>query len=150
MLYRDPGAAHLEGVRAKAVNQTVGSRCAVVSEPPKQSTVCRVGHNEHVADGTTGGDHGAVVIVNQTALPSKIDNVMIDNIQISGTRATASSQVSLRPNGDNISRIQFKNFSITGGPSMLFKPGTVPATSYRTSQWTYNGGGVADRGTYAP
>ncbi len=81
-------------------------------------------------------DHGAILLY--SANPGyTLDNVVVDGLQLSDTRATASRQVSVLGGGGAVSGAMLRNLTITrGGPAF----GTnVPAASYSTINWVVNG-----------
>jgi hypothetical protein len=82
-------------------------------------------------------DQGAV-LVNSGENSVVPNNITIDNVQISDTRATAARNVgvvslSAQPHG-----IAFDRFTIRGGPTSAYQ-GTASAGSYSIRHWVVNG-----------
>ena len=89
-------------------------------------------------------DHGAVLIYNARA-NFTIEDVTIENLQISETNPKASRQVGiLVGNSGGVKNIRLVNFSINGGPSNLFVS-DAPAASYATKNWIFNGAAQTNR-----
>lgn len=94
---------------------------------------------------STTVDHGAVLIYN--ARPGHvIEDISIEELQITGTNLKASRQVGiLVGKSGGVQRVTLKNFRVSGGPSNLFVS-DAPKERYSTRGWSYNGAAQPDRG----
>lgn len=89
-------------------------------------------------------DHGGIVLSSYNSGYISSD-ILIKDIVIKDTRATASRQVAiLSYNGGQNKRVQLVNFTITGGPTKLLTNTGTPLSEYNTTGWTFNGTPVAD------
>ncbi len=88
-------------------------------------------------------DHGAVLIYN--ARPNfTIEDVTIEDLQISETNPKASRQVGiLVGKSGGVKNIELSDLRISGGPANLFVS-DAPAASYVTKNWTFNGAAQAN------
>jgi len=91
-----------------------------------------------------GVAHGAVMIY--AGRPGAVvDDVVISDMAIIGTRATADADVNIRRRGGAVGDVMMNGFTVTGGPGRVFADGGVPAGAYRLTRWTHNGHALADR-----
>ena len=92
-----------------------------------------------------GTDHGAVLLYESTG--RGIDDVVVRDLDITGTRASASRQVGVLPGDEGrITGVTLDGLRLAGGPSTaLVVGGDVPGLV--TDGWTVDGAPLADPGS---
>jgi len=81
-------------------------------------------------------DHGAIVLY--SARPGfTLQNLLIDGLQISDTRATASRQVGVLSDGGTVAGAMLRGLTFLRGGTVF--GANVPAASYSTVNWVVNG-----------
>jgi polygalacturonase len=81
-------------------------------------------------------DHGAIMMWNGHA-GKEISDVVLNDISITDTRATAHRNVGIITEGGLLTRIELNRFTITGKPQPYVSNAATGAVTRRS--WTYNG-----------
>lgn len=90
-------------------------------------------------------DHGAVLVSVQGPGQANED-ITIEDLTITGTRQSASRQVGVisSPGSNSNQRVQFRNFTISGGPDRVFSSARTASNQYNRIGFTHNGAALPD------
>lgn len=96
------------------------------------------------ANRTPSVDHGAVLLY-AGAQGSVVEDVLVSDARIVGTRPGAARQVGLLADGGRVTGVRLERFRVDGGGSVF--ESTAAPTDHRAVDWVVDGRPVADSGT---
>ena len=143
------GISVVGGERITYVDVDVSDSAAAAVYIASEDSYDTAGVSEVLVDGGVlaganrdeGTDHGAVLLYESTG--RGIRDVVVRDLDVTGTRASASRQVGVLPGeGDAITGVTLDDLRLVGGPSTaLVVGGTTEVTA---TGWTVDGAPVAD------